>query len=143
MRECGDCVVCCVYLNIETSQLKKEAMTHCPHLETDEPEVRGKRVCYTGKGCQIYRVRPKVCAGYKCEWLQGHGDDSDRPDRCGVLVDRSKGVENAIECKPIWEGAAEAPSGREAIKRISKSKGMPALVTSFYEKHLVRVVGRA
>jgi hypothetical protein len=143
LRTCGDCVACCVYLRIEEPELKKEGMRHCPHVMSDEPEIPGKRVCYTGKGCRIYESRPKTCAGFQCEWLKGHGEEADRPDRCGILIDRSKGIENAIECKPLWSKAYDEPAGRDAIERISKSTGEPALVISFYETHLVKVVGRA
>jgi hypothetical protein len=143
VRTCGDCVVCCVYLRIDVPELKKEGMRHCPHVLTDEKEDPGKRVCYTGSGCSIYNKRPQVCREYSCEWVKGHGTEADRPDRCGVLIDRAKRIENAIECKPIWDGAADDPCGMGAIVRISRSTGRPALVTSFYERRLVRVVGRS
>ena len=142
MRKCGDCIVCCVYLRINDPELNKPGMSHCPHVWAAEPEVPGKRVCYNGEGCKIYDKRPVVCAGYTCAWLQGHGEEEDRPDRCGVLMDNLKRVQNAVECKPIWQGAADEPKGQDAIGRISSSKGVPALVTSFYEQVLVRVVGR-
>ena len=142
MRTCGDCIVCCVYLRIDDPDLTKEGMRHCPHVKADEPEDPGKKVCYTGQGCTIYGKHPRVCQGYFCEWVQGHGEEEDRPDRCGMLIDRVKKIENAVECKPIWDGAADQPAGRIAIERIAKSKGMVALVTSFYERRLVRVVGR-
>jgi hypothetical protein len=118
-------------------------MRHCPHVEADEPEIVGERVCYTGKGCKIHGKHPKTCSGYKCAWLKGHGAEEDRPDKCGVLMDNSKGVKNAIECKPVWEGAAEEPAGQRAIERVSRDMDVPALVTSFYERRLVRVVGKA
>ena len=141
MRECGDCIVCCVYLKINVPELQKEGMRHCPYVQADEPEIPGKQVCYNGEGCMIYGKHPPVCKGYNCAWLKGHGEEEDRPDRCGVLMDNLKGVQNAVECKPIWDGAAEQPAGQKAIERVSESMGVPALVTSFYERHLVRVVG--
>jgi hypothetical protein len=141
MRTCGDCIVCCVYLKIDVPELTKPGMRHCPHVEADEPEVVGERVCYTGTGCKMHGAHPEVCKGYTCAWLRGHGTEEDRPDRCGVLMDNLKGVENAVECKPIWDGAADQPAGVDAIRRISASMGVPALVTSFYERHLVRVEG--
>ena len=142
-RECGDCVACCVYLQIDDPELHKKGMRHCPYVETDQPEVVGKSVCYTGKGCRIYYNRPRTCAGYRCEWLKGHGNEEDRPDRCGILVDRSRAIENGVECKPLWDGAYDEDAGRAAIHRISKSTGNPALVISFYERQLIRVVGSA
>jgi hypothetical protein len=141
MRTCGDCIVCCVYLKIDVPELRKEGMRHCPHVKADEPEVIGERVCYTGTGCKVHGDHPPVCKGYNCAWLRGHGTEEDRPDRCGVLMDNLKGVKNAVECKPIWDGAANDAAGVFAIQRISASMGVPALVTSFYERHLVRVEG--
>jgi hypothetical protein len=143
MRTCGDCVACCIYLQIDDPVLKKKGMKHCPFVETDEPEVPGQSVCFTGKGCKIQNAKPETCVGFQCEWLKGNGDEEDRPDLCGILVDRSKGIENAIECKPLWPGAYDEPAGAGAIERISRSVGEPALVISFYERFLVRVVGRA
>ena len=142
MRNCGDCVACCVYLRIEDPELDKGGMQHCPHVMTDEPEVVGKSVCYTGSGCRIQEKKPKTCSGFQCEWLKGHGAYEDRPDQSGILVDQSKGIENAVECKPLWDRAYDTPAGKGAIERISKSAGSPALVISFYERFLVRVVGR-
>ena len=139
MRTCGDCIVCCVYLRIR--QLDKPPMRHCKHVDADIPEVPGESVCYTGKGCTIYEDRPdEPCKGYRCEWINGHGADEDRPDRSGILIDRTKDIGNAVEVKPLWPDAADTPEGQETIERVARSKGMAALVLSFYERRLVRVV---
>jgi hypothetical protein len=135
--------VCCVYHRIDTPELKKEPMHHCPHVIADEVEIPGQSVCYSGEGCSIYKNRFPVCVGYQCAWIKGHGAEEDRPDRCGVLFDNVRRVENSIECKPIWDGATETEAGKKAIERVSESMGVPALVISFYERELVRVVGRA
>ena len=138
MRECGECIVCCVYPKIP--ELDKDGMRHCVHAMADEPEIPGERVCYTGKGCDSYNGRPEVCRAYTCEWKRGRGSDADRPDRCGVLIDRNKGIGNAVECKPLWPNAANEDAGAAAIKRIAQDADMAALVLSFYESRLMRVV---
>jgi hypothetical protein len=51
-------------------------------------------------------------------------------------MDNLKGVKNAVECKPIWDGAANDAAGVFAIQRISASMGVPALVTSFCSRSL-------
>ena len=138
MRECGECVVCCVYPRIE-EPLHKAAMTHCAHVQADEPEVPGKKVCFSGTGCSAYCDRPPVCKEYECAWLLGNGDISDRPDKSGVLMDRNKKIRGAVECKSLWEGAHDEPAGRAAIERVSCDMGLAALVISFGERRLREV----
>jgi hypothetical protein len=138
MRVCGECTVCCVYPRIP--ELDKEGMRHCIHVIADEEEIPGERVCYTGKGCSIYGKHPETCQKYLCEWRRGRGADADRPDRCGVLIDRNKGIGNAVECKPLWQNAANQEAGAAAIKRIAQDANMAALVLSFYESRLMKVV---
>ena len=138
MRECGECTVCCVYPRI--AELGKDGMRHCVHVIADEEEIPGERVCFTGKGCNAYDDRPKVCRDYKCAWIRGCGGDDDRPDKCGVLIDRGKGIGNAVEVKPLWPNAANEEAGAGAIKRIVEDTGMAALVLTFFEGRLTRVV---
>lgn len=136
-RECGSCTVCCTYLPI--SILNKKQLTPCKYLA--KPVSNG----YTGPcklNCSIYEERPEVCKGYSCMWLYGYGNEEDRPDKCGILIDNLLPIANCIQCKPIRKGAADTPEGRAAINRISKQRNQPALVAGFPETHMVRVVGR-
>ena len=68
MRKCGSCTACCHYLGI-----KEIGVTPCPHEKCSS--------------CEIYDKRPKTCRDYNCLWLQGFGDEVDRPDKSGVLID--------------------------------------------------------
>ena len=72
-RSCGPCTACCTSLAIKDDHLKKAAATPCPHLCAD--------------GCSIYTTRPTSCAAFRCAWLDGFGDDSDRPDLSGAIVE--------------------------------------------------------
>lgn len=92
--------------------------------------------------CKIYDRRPEVCAGYACLWLAGYGKTEDRPDRCGMLMDTTHRIPNAIECKQLFDGAADTPRGRAAIKRISRAIKRPAIVLAFYEKRIARIEGK-
>ncbi len=132
-RTCGACAACCVYLKI--SALGKEALTPCPHLAGD---ARG----YTAGGCAIQDTKPDVCRDYYCMWRLGHGGERDRPDECGIMADTLHNIAGAVECKQLWDGAADAPRGAKAIIRISQSSGRVAMVASYKETRLVRVVGR-
>jgi Fe-S-cluster containining protein len=141
IRSCGDCIACCVYLKIPA--LDKPGLAHCQHLNLAEPEEEGKLQLSAGcDNCSIYEDRPEVCKSYSCMWLAGYGDESDRPDKSFMLIDTIHRIENAVECKPLFEGAEDTAAGRQAVRRISRSSNKVALVTSFYETKLKRVVGR-
>lgn len=144
-RSCGDCIVCCVYLKIDQPELQKPALSHCKHLCLKNP-VKKNELQYSTDGqtenCRIYENRPTVCKGYSCLWVQGHGDEEDRPDKSGILIDTLHSIENAIECKPIGPGFEDRPEAVAAIERISRSTNKVALVASFYERKFSRVVGR-
>ena len=129
MRTCGDCVACCIYLRIE--ELDKAGLDPCSFLADPGP------------GCGIYGWHPAVCKGYRCTWLDGHGEEEDRPDRSGVLIDRTKRIHGAVECKPLSQGAADTEEGRRAIERVCKDAGAVGLVLSYCEQRLVRAQGRA
>lgn len=95
--------------------------------------------------CTIKSTQPSVCTGYKCAWLQGHGEPDDRPDRSGVLVDdvnQTGNIGNALIAKPLWFGADDEPDGVRAIRNISRSAECPIMVLQFTEFKLLRVVGR-
>ena len=128
-RGCGACNACCSYFPIKV--LSKPELTPCPRLATSPCE-----------GCGDYENRPPVCSAYKCMWLYGNGEDEDRPDISGVIVDNSLRLKNGLQAKPLFKGAESLPRGREAIRRISNHRDQPVLVCSFPEKRLVRVDGR-
>lgn len=73
-NSCGDCTVCCELWAIsELNKPKHEMCSHC-----------------TGTGCGNYQQRPDACKGYECMFLQGDWPVGLRPDKCGVVFDRSK-----------------------------------------------------
>ena len=83
-----------------------------------------------------------MCEDYKCAWLLGYGNEDDRPDKSGMLVDTVQNIENCWEAKPIWAGAQDRPNGYAAVERISRDSNRPVAVASFPERHMVRIVGR-
>ena len=74
-RNCGECSVCCVVLNVDTKEFQKLPGVPCGHL------------C-EGGGCSIHATRYPVCRVYHCGWryLGFLGEDW-RPDKSGVLID--------------------------------------------------------
>ena len=104
-------------------------MSHCPHLKTKEPQVIGYSVCFTASslqgGCGIHEdTRSDVCENYQCMWLQGYGEEEDRPNRSGIIADLGWRINSDAEAKQLWKGAADSPSGKKAIQRISEESGM-------------------
>lgn len=156
MRTCGDCIVCCVYPSIESPELDKPAMHHCPHLRLPESTTNGlengatshNEVFYSCDGlennCQIRNVGsvPECCLGYRCCWLDGFGAEYDRPDKSLLLFDRGKRIDNAIECKPLKDGQEDTLQGREQIARMSRSTQKTVIVLSFYERRIRRIAGK-
>lgn len=73
-RICGGCTACCKTHGIE--ELRKPPGRWCRH-------------CNIGRGCSIYKDRPKSCRVYACSWLQGVGRDEDRPDKINIVGEYS------------------------------------------------------
>lgn len=148
-RSCGECVACCTYLTIEAPELSKPGMHHCKHQSLPGPEETNLLYYTGGNGCEncgVYGTleRPAVCAGYKCGWLVGLGNDEDRPDRSLILidVDSERHIGNALEAKPLADGQQDTDAGRATIRRMSRDANKPAIVLNFRERCIVRIEGR-
>lgn len=145
-RECENCIACCVYLNIDSEEFKKPQLRHCPHLNLTNPVEKNVLQYSTDEPCPCSLFgtdeRYPICHDYKCAWLKGYGADQDRPDRSGILADHARGVKNAIECKPLWEDAADTEDGIATCLRLSRSSDCVALVMEFGEHRLLQVLGR-
>jgi len=68
-RSCDTCAVCCVYFPYQN-------VKPCPHLQ--QP--------LSTNNCLIHDTKPATCQAFQCGWLQGLGEEGDRPDLSGVLV---------------------------------------------------------
>jgi hypothetical protein len=156
LRTCGDCIVCCVYFPIDDEKLTKKAMCHCPHLILKGPIPKGRengdrednQVLYTGAscdgGCGIHdQDRASICSEYRCLWLEGYGDEEDRPDRSLMIFDRGPGTKNSIVARPASNGREEEPAGRALIEKMSRLLDVPVIVIGFYHRVPQEIVGRA
>jgi hypothetical protein len=93
--------------------------------------------------CKVHgQDMPKACSGYKCLWLRGYGGDEDRPDRSMMLFDRAHEVENAIEARPCKPDQEKTKEGQTLCERMVREVGEPAIMTDFYYRKPIRVVGR-
>jgi len=73
-RECGECSVCCVVLNVDTKEFQKFPGIPCAHM--------------CAKGCGIHETRFPICRTYHCGWRHMEFLGSEwRPDKSGVLID--------------------------------------------------------
>lgn len=82
-RTCGGCTACCKVL---------------PVAELGKPSGQWCRHCIKKRGCRMYTNRPRGCIEFRCQWLTGAFDDSERPDKVRVVVD-------AVEYPVIGETA--------------------------------------
>jgi hypothetical protein len=93
-RVCGPCSLCCTVLRVD--ELRKLAGTPCVHQRAEG-------------GCGIYVRRPGICRAYRCLWLSGGLDESDRPDRLGAVLDLvSRGGSPRLEICEARPGVFEA-----------------------------------
>lgn len=72
MRSCGDCTACCSWMKGSAYGYEFGGGKSCKFL------------CKTG--CDVHKVRPKVCEGYFCAWSQELLPEEMRPDKCEVLA---------------------------------------------------------
>lgn len=87
-RSCGECAACCTADPVNSDPTFDQIAVHkpsglrCPYQTPGSSPARG---C-----CSVYEQRPRCCAIYECEWLNGHGTEEDRPDRSGVIVEAAR-----------------------------------------------------
>jgi hypothetical protein len=124
-RECGECSACCVWFEI--GPIAKEQNEPCKELCNPASE-KGEHARTCGNSCGIYETRPTHCREYICAWLFGYGNEEDRPDKSGVILDNIEWVPGSIVAKQLWRSAAMTKRGRDAINRISNEMDKPVLV---------------
>ena len=132
-RHCGECMVCCEYLSINTSNFKKPADTLCQN-------------CVADQGCRIYHSRPSVCRTWHCLWRRHPGmPEALRPDKCKavfslkVCFEPRQMFENAyIVCMTLTDPSVfDTPAVSEAIDMFIKEKTLPVWLSYGGSKTLV------
>ena len=103
-RTCGGCTACCT--THEVVEIAKPAGQTCGHC--------------SGSGCNIYAKRPRGCRRWSCQWLIGFGEDADRPDLSGVVIDFQPliGLESVGLFFEFKLGALELPQTLEQTRKI-------------------------
>lgn len=109
-RFCGDCSACCTVLGVRD-------------LEPPKPDYVACSDCLPDGGCARYATRPPTCKGYVCGWLHGWGEEGDRPDKLGLILEPwhrpPDGGGAGIIVREVWPGAAESPAGRKLLEPVS------------------------
>lgn len=106
VRSCGACTACCKPLEAYDGTFHKPAGEWCKY-------------CDISKGCKIYETRPGVCSGFRCQWLMGFGEDTDRPDKTRIIVDFHKVgffEEGACELWEVSEAALQRPYAAQVTR---------------------------
>lgn len=110
MRVCGECTMCCHYLNIpEVPSPPRETCKHCD------------------KGCTIYETRPQSCRGFSCLWLaEPQIPDRLRPDICGMFFEKPG--------EKVYIGHGPTPS-LELIQKINEAGFSVIVGKNIYARH--------
>jgi Fe-S-cluster containining protein len=131
VRTCGPCTACCDYFPIKA--IGKVALKTCEYLSDPKKDCNN---------CTIHGDHPTVCKEYACMWVAGYGEEEDRPDQCGMIIDSMTPVKNALRGVPIRAGAQDEEAGIKAVNNISKQSNKPVMVCKFPETKMLRIVGR-
>jgi hypothetical protein len=105
-RSCDTCAVCCVYFPYQN-------VKPCPNLQ--QP--------LSTNNCLVHESKPATCQAFQCGWLQGLGEEGDRPDLSGVMVLLEGPGVNKDYAVKIDEGADEA-----VIQRMATDLGKPLII---------------
>jgi len=116
-RSCGQCNECCTALGVP--EIQKSTFQMCSHVMNHK--------------CDCYATRPTACQEYKCLWLLGAIDSVHRPDRVGVVFDRTESLRKLEEKTGLTAIAAritrDTMEGTQIIKSLS-SRFLVVLIDS-------------
>lgn len=116
VRACGECSACCTVLGVRDLDTPKPDYQRCLCLRDATENLRG--------GCGMYADRPPSCRAYACGWLQGWGEEGDRPDKLGLILEPWRappdGGDMGIVAREVWPGAFESEAARKLLEPIEK-----------------------
>jgi hypothetical protein len=116
-RVCGSCSLCCTLLRVDA--LGKLGGTPCRHQRIGNP----------AGGCGIHASRPEICRGYRCLWLSGSLEDSDRPDQLGAVLSLATEAETpSLFVHEARRGAFDASPRLQQIANVWR-ESLPVRIT--------------
>ena len=88
--------------------------------------------CQVGNGCTIYQNRPFPCQVYRCLWVCGKGEPTDRPDQLGVVMDGRdiSFMGRKIALVNFWEATEDAIS-KPRVEKIMVANILAGNVVSY------------
>lgn len=92
-RQCGACTACCSIHNVpgvtelgERCRFLGEVGVITMHeVKVGDGAIDFEPSYHPQEGCTIYSARPRMCSMWFCAWRLGLGQDTDRPDKTGVV----------------------------------------------------------
>ena len=71
----------------------------------------------------MHAQRPEICRAYRCAWLEGAFEETDRPDRLGAVLDfQSRGDSVRLVVRQMDAGAlARSPRLQEIVSEVRRS----------------------
>jgi hypothetical protein len=120
-RKCGICSVCCTVGYVP--ELKKPAYTRCTHVDTN--------ACGS---CKIFdkNFLPDTCKNYNCAWIQGWGEDYDKPNKNNVMItDNILENQRYFTCIELEENAIFSHPAKKMIEEIVSEMKIPMIVSKY------------
>lgn len=118
VRECRECTACCSTMSIPS--LDKPSCRKCKHQSSS---------------CDIYESRPKECSTYSCWWRRGFGEEADRPDKLGVILDAACSTNQEIyedlpfvQVREVRTGVLDAAIGPEGCN-VNRESRVASFIT--------------
>ena len=121
-RVCGGCDACCATLGVRGVPNAADGPGYFVHDK--QPHTRC--VHQTAAGCAIHdrptgdplgrAAPPQSCRDYRCAWLEGQGDDGDRPDRSGLILDAPGG--GAVRAREVFRGAFDRARVKARLREL-------------------------
>lgn len=121
-RKCDKCDICCIEPFIE--ELNKPSHTVCSNLDQSKD-------CHK---CTIYNTRPKACQTYFCSWMDGYGNDLDRPNENGIIMSQHTFNNGTWLTARELISDALITTGRNMVIDMVNKIDLPVIVSLFESK---------
>lgn len=93
-RKCGSCDLCCTIYPVpgitgkdDRCRFARSGTVTEMKVQVGEFGVDFAPSYHPQTGCGIYDKRPRMCRQFFCGWRLGLGEDDERPDKTGVVLD--------------------------------------------------------
>jgi len=126
-RECGSCDLCCTIYPVpgvtgknEKCRYAKSGTVTVMEISVGEFGVDFAPTVHPQFGCGIQNRKPRSCQQFYCGWRLGLGEDHERPDKTGVMLDLAGSGspdQAAVGVRVLFAPAVLFPDREELLKR--------------------------